>query len=201
MYNDAINGKILAFSYALYSANNIIYVYFRVIPSENVSLTKLFEGHYEKVEELKDVPLNGLYLRIFVPRKLVVSVRVCENVRCKLCENDLIDDACRNVDCQNYESLEFKVIGNNSNITLHTLQYVEDTIGCNGSDQIQTVCYRCASCKLCKRLQDKCRYHKICKHQMITSISTKRLTLNQHFRSVSKRDIEVCRSKVPRTRR
>lgn len=178
LYNMAISGNILAFSYTLFKCRKNLVSYFRIIPQKQANIKKIFDQHYispDIVIQPYEVPL-----KIFAPKRFYITI---DNINtCSICKKKTIINniGCLNFNCSNYFTnfMPHFEIKNKNGQLLYDYDYVEKNIALSNETKTHSslrYCYKCNRCKKCTKDKKLCKKHLTCPHLKNKKLTKKEL--------------------------
>ncbi|UBZ25590.1 hypothetical protein CcNV_105 [Crangon crangon nudivirus] len=138
-----MEGKILAFSYALLKAESgQVTILFKILPAAGINLKNLWKPFYVQLIKLENLDIR---LRLCMARRISVYV-----------EDGIVD-------------LNLLPISNVDGEILESIDTVRRHVNLRYNDYATevTACVKCNKCKNCKRLDRRCNTHKICRHKKV----------------------------------
>lgn len=161
LYNLCMTEILLAFTYDIVRSKKSkqMMVIFKVLPHPKYgSLKHVWNKYYVDPQELTNLELD---FNVYICKEIILQITASE-VMCPECGRGTVqaEAYCINEECVKFtrNMNHLKYISNKEGKILKTL---EDLL----SDKKDTLlCKQCLSCRICQKMNGKCKRHKVCKH-------------------------------------
>ncbi|AII15896.1 hypothetical protein PmNV_108 [Penaeus monodon nudivirus] len=163
LHSLCMNNVILAFTYDIIRNKKTrkLMTIFKVLPSPKIkSLRNIWKKYYTDPDELTNIELD---FNVYLCKEIVLTfLPNANNIKCSECSQITFQEEayCINEKCSKFAKfIDYKkYISNDRGKVLKTL---EDLLS-EKTDNL--ICKQCINCKVCKRMDVKCKRHKVCTH-------------------------------------